>query len=331
MSAPPLDATAREAIRWMVLLQSGEAGPAERQRFDAWLERDERHRAAWLHLNGPVADVLAPVRAFHPHAPDRAQAMAQALAQAKTRLQRRRRVLRGALALGGAGAGTAALLQRFDPLQHTFADVHTATGQRRHFALADGSTLLLNARSAADVQFTHERRQVTLRAGALIADVLPGRQRPFCLVSAHGEVQPLDAGRPARLLVRQQAQGSLVAALDQALRITPRQGPPVELPSGGTASLTAQGMRPATEEAVAAAAWESGRVTVYDRPLGEVIDALRAYRAGFLRIDPAAAALKVYGSYPLDDTDEALRSIAETLPVAVHVHSGGWLVRIERA
>ncbi len=331
MSAPPLDAAAREAIRWMVLLQGGEASPEERQRFNAWLGRDERHRAAWHHLNGPVADVLAPVRAFNQQAPGRAQAMAAALVQAKTRLQRRRQALKGALALGGIGAGTAALLQRFEPLQHTFADVHTATGQRRRFALADGSALLLDARSAADVQFTPERRQVTLRAGALIADVLPGRQRPFCLASAHGEVQPLDAGRPARLLVRQQAQGCLVAALGQPLRITPRHGTAVELPSGGTASLSAQGVRPALEEAVSAAAWESGRVTVYDRPLGEVIDALRAYRAGFLRIAPAAAALKVYGSYPLDDTDEALRSIAETLPVAVHVHSGGWLVRIELA
>lgn len=331
MSAPPLDAAAREAIRWMVLLQSGEAGPAQRQRFDAWLERDERHRAAWRHLNGPVADVLAPVRALNQHAPGQAHAMAMALAEAQARTQRRRRVLRGALALGGAGAGAAALLQRFDPLQHTFADMHTATGQRRRFTLADGSALLLDARSAADVRFTPDRRHVTLRAGALIAEVRPGRQQPFRLASAQGEVQPLDAGRPARLLARQRAQDCLVAALDQPLRLTPRQGPPVELAPGGTALLSTQSARPTAEEAVAATAWENGRVTVYDRPLGEVIDTLRAYRAGFLRIAPAAAALKVYGSYPLDDTDEALRSIAQTLPVAVHVHSGGWLVRIALA
>ncbi|MNY74104.1 fec operon regulator FecR [compost metagenome] len=68
-----------------------------------------------------------------------------------------------------------------------------------------------------------------------------------------------------------------------------------------------------------------------DRPLGEVIAALRAYRTGFVRISPEAAALKVYGSYPLDDSAAALASIAETLPVAVHVHPGGWLVRIELA
>lgn len=331
MSAPVLDATARAAIGWMVVLQSGEASPRQRQDFDAWLRRDARHRAAWQHLNGPVADALDPVRMLNQQAPGQAHAMADAMAQAKTRLQRRRRVLRGALAVGGVSAGAVALVQRLDPLEHRLADLHTATGQRQRFALADGSTLLLNARSAADVRFTADRRLVRLRAGAVIADMLPDPQRPFRMAGAHGEVQALSASQHTRWMMRQHEHGCLVAALEQPLRIVPRQGPPSRLAPGASAWLSAEGLRPAAEAAASAAAWEGGRVAVHDRPLGEVIEALRPYRAGFLRISPAAAALKVYASYPLDDTDAALVSIAETLPVAVHAHAGGWLVRIELA
>lgn len=331
MSAPVLDATAREAIRWMVVLQSGEAGPEDRQGLDAWLRSDARHRAAWQHLNGPVADALDPARVLNQQAPGQAHAMADAMAEARARLQRRRKVIRGALAVGGVGTAGIALVQRFDPLQHRLADLHTATGERRRFALADGSSVLLDARSAADVRFTASRREIHLRAGALIADVPADPLRPFCVVSDHGEVQALSTRQRTRLLVRQHGHGCLVAALDQPLQIMPRHGPPHRLACGEAAWLGAQGMRPAAAQAESAAAWEGGRIVAYDQPLGEVVDVLRAYRTGLLRISPGAAALKVYASYPLDDTDGALQSMAQTLPVSVHVHAAGWLVRIELA
>ena len=43
------------------------------------------------------------------------------------------------------------------------ADVRTGTGERRTVTLADGSELLLNAQSAADIQFDPQRRLVRLQ------------------------------------------------------------------------------------------------------------------------------------------------------------------------
>lgn len=330
MNAPALDETAREAIQWMVLLHSGEASAQEERRFIEWLKGDERNRSAWEHLNGPVRDALSPVRSLNQHAPGQAHALANAMSEAKARIQKRRRVLKGALAIGGVSASAAALLHRFEPLQTTFADMRTGTGQRQRFELADGSSLLLNARSAADVQMTSTHRQVRLRMGSVIAEVQLDSLRPFSLATSHGDVLAKGTAR-TKFLVQQQKQGCLVAALDQSLQIVPKNGTPMELLSGRTIWLSAEGVSSSTEQAASAASWENGLVAVYDQPLGKVIDAMRAYRTGFLRISPSAAALKVYGNYSLDDTDEALKSIAETLPVAVHVHSGGWLVRIELA
>lgn len=330
MNPPALDETAREAIQWMVLLHSGEVSPQQQQRFTAWLHGNERNQAAWQHLNGPVTDVLSPVRLLNQVVPGQARALADAMSEAKTRVQKRRRLLRGALAIGGASTGAAAVLHRFQPLQATFADLSTGTGQRQRFELSDGSSLLLNARSAADVQMTSTHRRVRLQMGAVIADVPLDPARPFSLTTRYGDVLASRTAR-TRFLAQQQEQGCLVAALDQPLQIVPRNGRPMELLSGRTLWLAAEGASPSTAQAASAASWENGRVAVYDRPLGEVIEAMRSYRTGLLRISPPAAALKVYGNYPLDDTDEALRSIAETLPVAVHVHSGGWLVRIELA
>lgn len=331
VSVPPLDACAREAIAWMVRLQSGEAGEADQAAFAAWLAKDERHRLAWQHLSAPVSQVFAPARSFGQKLPGHGLRMAQAVDDAQSRLQRRRRALRGALALGGLGAGTAALVQRWTPLQEQFADMHTATGERRRFVLSDGSSLLLNARSAADLEFDAQQRGVRLRRGAAVADIVPERRRRFSLQLRHGEVRSVAMAGTARVLVQQRQEDSLVVALQEAFDLRPLAGPGLRLAPGEAASLSRDGARVQPEAPTAADAWVRGRVVAYDRPLGEVVDALRAYRVGLIRISEEAAALRVYGNYPLDDTLQALASIAETLPVLVHVHSGGWLVRIELA
>lgn len=331
--ATPFDTATDDAIGWMVLLRSGEATAAERSAFDDWLRRDTRHHAAWQRLAGPVDGAFAAARALNRRAPGQADALANALADSAAQATRRRSMLRGALAVGGIGLGTALVAQRFVPLQDTLADLRTGTSERRRFTLEDGSTLLLNARSAVDVAFANGQRRVHLRHGELIADVRPDAQAPFTVQCRHGEVlaMPADNQSNTRFLVRQEEDRSLVAALNNRVELVSGIWPRRHLNPGEAAWFGPAGVEPSPAAATTAAAWQGGQVTVYDQPLGDVIAALRPYRRGFVRISPQAAALRVYGSYPLDDTDRALATIGETLPVAVHVHPGGWLVRIDVA
>ena len=60
-----------------------------------------------------------------------------------------------------------------------------------------------------------------------------------------------------------------------------------------------------------------------------VVAALRAYRRGMLRVSPAAAQLRVLGTFPLDDTDLALKALADTLPITVDRYRSGWMVVID--
>lgn len=329
------DTVTLEAIDWMVLLRSGEATPAERSAFDAWVQRDERHGAAWQRLAGPVDGAFAVVRAFNQRTSDQADTLAEVLADTAAQATRRRGMLRGALAVGGIGVGAALVAQRFMPLQDTLADLRTGTAERRSFTLADGSTLLLNARSAADVGFAdglHKVRQVHLRDGELIADARPDAQAPFTVLCRHGSVHALPSDGSTRFLLRQDGTRSLVAALQGHVALATDIRPRRLLAAGEAVWFCPAGIEAAAPGAAAnAATWQAGNVAVYDQPLGDVVAALRPYRRGFLRISREAAALRVYGSYPLDDTDRALATIGETLPVVVHVHPGGWLVRIDVA
>jgi transmembrane sensor len=324
-----LDPVTEAAIEWLVVMRSGTTTATEQQAFERWLRDNTAHRQAWQQLTGPVQSLFTQAHALNQRHPGQAEVINGTLLDSSRRQAQRRRVLRGALAVGGLSAGAALLADRCWPLQDMLAELRTGTGQRREFALADGSTLLLNARSAANLLHIPGLRGVTLQAGEAIAQVTAG-DTSFAMCGPHGQIR-VGAGVQARMLMRLDTTRSLAVALEQPLQLSTPQGAQQVLSPGEAAWFGPHGIDVAPHIASTAATWQRGQLEVHDRPLGEVVAALRTYRRGFIHITDTAAALQVYGSYSLDDTDHALAAIAQTLPVAVHRQAGGWLVRIALA
>lgn len=324
-----LDPATEAAVGWLVTLHSGNVSAVERSDFAQWLGAHPRHQEAWNALQNPLANMLAPLRpSAAPSATGRL--LGDALARAEARTHQRRRWLRGALGVGGVSVGAALLADRHAPVTQWTADLRTGTGERRDVALPDDSTLTLNARSAADLDFTPGRRTVTLRQGALVAQVAPAPARatgapPFIVRTSHGQVRALGTS----FVVRHASDHTLVGMLEHSVEITTASGQRQTLPEGRSARIGTAGIEPATESPDTTSAWQRGMLEAHDQPLGDVVQALRAYRRGFIRVSPGAAALRVYGTYALDDTNRALAALAETLPVSVRVYQRGWLVVIE--
>lgn len=306
------------AIDWMVELASGTAGPQQQQAFARWLAADPRHRLAWQRLGGAVDQTLGRPPVGSGGLFDSAMQRSGALSL------RRRRMLRGALGVAGTVVAGAWAGRHGGWLPDMGADLHTRIGERRSFALDDGSRLLLDARSSADALVSTTQRQVNLRQGQLIASV-QGNGLPFSVASAAGRVQ----GQGGRLLLRREAARSFALAIEQDWQISAHAGR-WSLREGQAAWFGAQGLQRADSAAGvrAATAWSRGTLEALDLALGTVVDALRAYRSGVLVITDDAARLRVTGTYPLDDTDAALQAIAETLPVAVRQRGAGMLVHI---
>ena len=325
-----LDATAQVAVHWMVTLHSGEATAAERRAFDAWMGASASHRQAWRQLTGAVSDTLARAAAGAQDSPAAPGALlGEVLARHELRARQRRRLLRGALGLGGITAGAALVVERHLPVAQLTADLRTGTGERRDVALPDGSLLTLDARSAVDLDFRAGHRTVTLRQGALIARVAPARNSDdaaFIVRTPHGTLRALGTG----FVVRLDAMHSRVGMMEHSVDIRTVHGDRHTLAEGRSAQFDANGITLTDEAPTGIAAWQRGMLEAHDQTLGEVVQTLRAYRPGFVRITSDAAALRVYGTYALDDTDRALTAIGETLPLKIRIFRGGWLVTIER-
>lgn len=319
MSAAASDkALMRAAIGWLVEARSGEMTPRQQAQLQQWRASSSAHEAAWQAVASAVGRSVQPLVQ---QAPAQQQAALKALVR-----PRRRQMLSGSLALAGVLASGGWIANRLTPLSGLLADAHTATGERRSLDLPDGSQLLLAPRSVAQIDFSAERRFVRLAQGALIATVAPDATRAFVVATAQGEVQALGT----RYLVKQAAHDTQVAVLQHRVVLRSHSGAQQELVEGRSAWIAADGRiraddRPASE----AAAWQHGMLLANDEPLGDVIAALRPYRAGLLRISPAAARLRVLGAFPLDDTALALQALADHLPIHIRRYTGGWLTTID--
>lgn len=256
-----LDYATEAAIDWLVLMRSGAATATERRELEEWLARSPDHQRAWLGLAGRVDAAFAPAREVNQRHPGQADALASALVGSAAWSRRRRRLLQGALAVGGMGVATGLLIDRQIPLGDLLSDWQTGTGERRDIELADGSRLLLNARSAADSAMTDAHRGLRLWRGEVIVDAVAGA-RPFVLAGAHGSLW-VEARQPARILLRQEEERSLAVAWRNPITLASVGGRNRLLQPGEAAWFGPGGIAPAPDMATTAAAWQRGQLEVH--------------------------------------------------------------------
>ncbi|KVT75648.1 hypothetical protein WT25_01780 [Burkholderia territorii] len=296
------------AIRWMVLLRSGDATARDRARFDAWKQADPAHAHAVERLDASLGTIASSTT--HGLEP-------RALGDALLAAPARRRTVRGIFSFGALVAGAGALANRFYPLGELSADVHTNTNDQRTTALADGSLLTLAARSAADFVYRTDERRVTLRAGALLVQVMTD-DRPF--VVQHGAITV--RARAGTFAVRTAAPWLHVAALDTPVSIATPGGATLSLRLGRTARAGVARIDPLATSAADEAAWRNGQLVVHTEPLSTVVARLGPYYPGVIRVTDTAATLPVTGVFQLDDLPRTLAALAATLPLQIRRYAG---------
>lgn len=313
-SRPGADLRAvHEAAEWYARLRAETPTPALEHAWQAWLAADGAHRLAWQKVEtvcGQFRRIPGPL----------AVPVLSAAAG-------RRATLRGLAALVVTGGG-GLLAYRQTPWREWTtewgSDYRTATGERRHIELADGSALTLNTRSVVDVAFSASRRLIALHAGEILVATHPDSMvppRPFIVHTVHGSVLALGT----RFNVRVDEERTTVTVLEKAVEagtLAPAQRRRVE--AGQQFSFSGNDAGPLRPRDLSATSWETGRLVVFDQPLSLVLAELSRYRSGHLACDPAVAGIKVSGAFPLDDTEQALAALTDSFPLRIERFTRYW-------
>ncbi|MCU1728137.1 FecR domain-containing protein [Pseudomonas sp. 7P_10.2_Bac1] len=303
----------KAAATWYVQLTACPPSAHQQQAWQAWLAQSSAHAQAWARveklqqqLGSLPTDVALPtlvgVRA------------------------RRRAVLKTLvllLAAGGTGWGTLEL----EPVQARMAQHRTATGQRKHWQLADGSQLDLNTDSAVDVHYNDSVRALHLiRGEILIQTAADSLGRPFIVHTPQGSVRALGT----RFSVRSEAGSTEVHVMEHAVELRPLADTSrvLRLESGQQAHFDRQRVSAPSALPAGADAWTRGMLMVVDGRLADVLDEIGRYRTGILHYSPAVANVRVSGAFRLDDSDTLLQNLSRSLPIRVRYLTRYW-VRVE--
>jgi transmembrane sensor len=206
-----------------------------------------------------------------------------------------------------------------------FATYRTATGERRRWTLADGSSLWLNTSSAVSLDFSTNLRGMQLIEGEVALDAR-AELRPLQLVTPDTVLRSQDAN----LLVRHDQQGSRITVLRGLVEVSSRHTPsPLTVAAGWQILVDSQGAdAPRQTDGFLAQAWVRGILPAERMRLDVLLAELSRYRPGILRCSEQVAALRVTGSFQLDDTDAALKLLAHALPVRIERRTRYWVTLV---
>ena len=320
----PPHAVLQQAAQWYARLRDGTASTRVRADWTAWLDAADDHRTAWQYVEDigrgfePLLEVPNPRQAAH------------GVCAANDRLRMRRRALAGVAALAGGG-----VLGWFGWRDHALpgslmawsADVRTGVGEQRRIVLADGSRLWLNTASAIDIRFDARQRCIRLVRGEILIETASDGSRPFLVDSAHGRMRALGT----RFNVLMEDGATRLAVFGGAVEIrTAGSDATYVAAAGRQAHFTRDGITPGGPAELAREAWTRGTLVADNVPLRDIIRELGRYRHGHLGVADSIADLKVYGNFPVQDTDRVLRMLAAVLPVRVE-QTMPWWTSIEPA
>jgi transmembrane sensor len=307
------------ALAWFSRLR-GRPTSADRAEFGRWVAESPAHAIAWRRIEASwAASADAGLRVADEEQPKLAAYLDR---MDSTRRKRALRQTGTALVAALAVFGGAMWLERPNLFQDLTSDYVTARGERRTITLTDGSTVMLNADTAIDENFSVSERRVRLARGTAFFSVTK-TGTPFVVETEGGEVRVLgtqfdvrtnDSGSTVTL-----AEGSVEADAGSQ-RAVLKPGEQIRFMPGGLGTVAAADLD-------ATLAWRDGRFVFSEARLADVVAEIGRYRGGRIVIaDDKLADWIVSGSLPLDDPDGALKSLQSSVGFTMRTIAGRLVV-----
>lgn len=286
-----------EAATWLVALAEDPEDRTLAVRFETWRSADPLHAEMWERT----------VRAYELAGEGRPAGNVVPVVRPKARpaIPRRRRIGVAAVA---AVAACLMLLAAPGVLLRLQAEHVTATAELRSLVLEDGTRVQLAPESALSVDYAAGERRVRLLKGEAFFEVVPDANRPF-RVAAHDVVATvLGTAFEVRL-----GTDSVGVAVRHGLVRVDGGAPPrsAELSAGEWASVAGARMSRGRRDVDEIGDWLGGELVARDRPMMEIVHALRRYHDGMIVVqDGAFARTRVTGIYDLRHPAATLAGLA---------------------
>ena len=297
-----LDPLQREALAWVVRLNSGTATTDDAAALALWRAQSPEHEAAfgdavrlWRTLGEATRELLGKA-SRSPVAPLERRWRRLALS--------RRSLVGGALAASVVG-GYVIVRPPFGlwpSLEELSADYRTAKGEQRSVALSDDVSLTLNTQTSIAVRSKPGEPHIELISGEAAILAERGDPRPMIVDAAGGRI----AARRANFDVKCLDDAVSVSCIDGGVDVS-WKGHSVTLAKAEQVSYSAaEGLGPASSvDLEQARAWQSGLLIVRDWSVYRLVDEINRYRPGKIVImNSRLGERMISGTFHLDHLED---------------------------
>ncbi|MBL8267966.1 FecR family protein [Steroidobacter sp.] len=322
----------RVASDWLVRRSEGALPETEEREYQQWLTASPLHAAAFEKLAGVWGEVgeMKDLAAVTPLAPART---------AKPPVWQRPMALAAALAIATVGA-VFGIVKLSAPER-----IETQLAEVREVTLPDGSKVTLGAKTQIDVDFSKDRRNVTLANGEAFFDVAHDTSRPFFVAAGNTQIRVVgtrfDVRRGLSDTSVSVVQGIVavseqVESVDEPLaRGTLTAGQRIEVaartPTAKRSPETNRSGAIATVPTERVGAWRYGRLEYEDRRLAEMLaDVQRYYKPGMELATPELGDLLVTAAFRVDEISQIAVALEQALPIKAVQSADGHIVLYPR-
>lgn len=303
-----------EASQWAAQIDARAGKPMPD--LDLWLAADPRHTGALLR-----AQAILTLLGDEPAAPGE-------LADAAQLTSEIRPMRRWLLAGGGVLAAAAAAAVLFFAMPRPATVYETGAGEVQQIALADGSSMAIDARSQVAVDFDGSARRITMTSGRAIFRAAKGDERPFQVVV--GAITITDIGTefqvvddPAIKLVEVLVTEGEVRIDGPGFRRNLVAGQSVRVARSGGPPIGSENQRLSTRDLLRTTAWREGRLELDGDTLAEAIAQLnRANQMQIVIADPGLAEQELHGAFRMSDPRGFAQAVAVSLNTSFAEQNG---------
>lgn len=303
-----------EALSWMIKIQEAPDDLSLLSEFNSWLYKSALHAKIWDefgHVSDGVRHFSDVKNKTHSHShsqtttspsPDRNKIKA-------INFQKYAAMV-GLLFIS-------ALMLSYLPktIQLMNADHSTSVGEVRQFELPDGSLINLGANSAINVDFKNNDRKIELLAGQAFFEVKKSPDRPFKVITEKTET--IVTGTSFE--VDMGLDSTIVSVEEGTVWVKQTNTPPKgmmdktnELLKGDSLQINSSGETSSSFKKLKnIAAWRSGKLVVFDRPVKEVVYKLKQHYRGLVVNGLGSIGNKrISGVFDLNEPAKAIKTIA---------------------
>lgn len=320
VSLPDMTHIEREAAEWFVRFEGEDVSEADHAAFREWCNQSDQHKDALER----IAQFWGGMEVFR-------DLKDYAVADDMTRLLQRdrnssrrivtRRAIGGVIAASLVAVCAVAVFQYpADVGQRYHGAFETAIGEQRTVDLPDGSRVVFNTDSAAEISFSRTARIVQLSKGEAYFEVAPNNKKPFSVETVEGVVTAVGTAFSVRVhegridvLVKE---GRVALAAREASKRSAVSKPAAKTPaplevSAGQSVLFAQKVEAIDVVEPAAVDkrldWQDGMLAFKGEALEDVIAELGRYTDMTIEIsDPDLRRQEIVTYYRIGDIETML-------------------------